>query len=403
MRLKFKTKGARRLFILTTAVSIGLGLNASAFADDDPISDSPNFQTIRSTQTISQNDFDIFRPKLQTKNTRFDFTLWDGLLGRIVVPFGPSLRRIAKKPKPLVGSKFIRGNRSKYRLEGNKVAYSRVSSEFFDAVTDYRGELVRIANEQDFQSFNRDEQLAFWFNLHNVILIDEIAKVYPVEKPSSQIKYGADELPLHEAKLVTIKGVHLSLRDIRENIVYKNWSNPDVIYGFTHGDIGGPAIFVNAFSADNLAYGLDHQASEYVNSLRGVQARYNDRRISRIYAEARPYFFNNWPADVETHIRKHAEDDTLEDINENRPLQFVDYDETLADLWGGKRRFIPPGPVQFVNDTNATLRLPPILKERTDKFRELIRKGYFDRDSEVIIEDVPAENAGSTSFSGPNP
>lgn len=388
----------RCLYTLLSASSLGLASGGDVWANSSN-SDLPKAQTERPKplQILAKNlnNFDVFKPKPQTRNASFDFTLWDDLLNSFVVPFGPSLRQIARKPKPQVGTRLMQGNQSKYRLEGNKISYSLTPSQNFDVVTEYRKELVRIANEQDFQRFSRDEQLAFWFNLHNVVLIDEIAKNYPVRRPSSQITFGSNEVPLHDAKLITIKEVPLSLRDIREKIVYRNWSNPDVIYGFTHGDIGGPAIYTSAYKARNLSYALNYQAIEYINSLRGVQALYRDRKISKIYDEARPYFFTNWPADVEGHIRKHAETGALDAINKKRPLTFVNYDTTIADLLGG-RTIVNTSPV-FSTDAYATHFLPPILSERANKFEALRLKGYVyeGKTGTIIIEDIETVDTNS--------
>ena len=135
--------------------------------------------------------------------------------------------------EPLIGTRFIYGHDSRLRLEGNRVAFS--------FLTEYRQDLERVGSTLDIKRFPRNEQLAFWFNLHNVAVIEALASRYPLTQ-TVDTKFGPDELPLDDAKLITIGGVPLSPRDIRERIVYANWKDRKVIYGFWRGEIGGPSI-----------------------------------------------------------------------------------------------------------------------------------------------------------------
>ena len=303
---------------------------------------------------------------------------------------GPSLRNFPRANNPgSLGSRIVISSRqSRYRLEGSRVTFHYLSDKYISTLTEYKEDLLRLANEHDIQSFSRNEQLAFWINLHNVVLIETIAKNHPTSNPSALL-IGAQQQPLHEAKLMTIKNVALSLKDIRENIVYKNWDDPIVIYGFFRGDIGGPGLMPFAVTAENVKQVLSSNAFEYISSLRGFQITKKERKVSQIYNEARPYFFPNWPQDLEAHFKVHLQEHyLLEQIEQDKPISFIEYDTIIADLWGGNNSI---GSASVTN-LLAPPGTPPILIERARKIQQLKVKGLLKRKHSVTIEDIETED-----------
>ena len=333
--------------------------------------------------------FSVFVPKAQTVETRFDYGVWDDALQDVVVQMGPSLRRFAKRPRGQLGTLLsFKERRSRYRLEGSRVTFHYMSDKYLSSLTEYKDDLLRLANDHDIQAFDRNEQLAFWINLHNVVLIETIAKNHPTSNPSALL-FGAQQQPLHEAKLMTIKNVALSLKDIRENIVYKNWDNPNVIYGFFRGDIGGPGLVPYAVTAENVKHVLSLNGFEYISSLRGFHTTKKERKVSQIYNEARPYFFPNWPQDIEDHFKTYLkEHNLLDQIEQDKPISFIEYDTIIADLWGGN---ISIGSYSVSNQL-APAGTPPILFERAEKIQELKIKGRLKRKHSVTIEDIETED-----------
>lgn len=331
-----------------------------------------------------------FIPQAQTSRTRLDYSLLDEALDNSVLKLGMSTRRYMGRPNAATGTRFVTGHRSPYRLEGSRVSFSFLNEEYRGALREYREDLERIGTQIDLTNMSRNEQLAYWFNLHNVALITEIAENYPVRRPSN---LKIDGVNLHDAKILTVKGVPLSLRDIRERIVYANWNNPDVIYGFFYGDIGSPGLEYNAFSGPNVGTMLNAQAKEFVNSLRGFNETSRAREVSRLYAEAQPYFFPNWETDLDRHLNRHANTEVKAELASGKPFKVDMYDDVIADLMGGDRPRIATGPVQDL-DGNFTseIALPPevrrLLQEFQNKREVLRRRGLLQSGGIVIIEDI---------------
>ncbi|MEM8770118.1 MAG: DUF547 domain-containing protein [Pseudomonadota bacterium] len=297
--------------------------------------DAPTRASKRETlPVVAPDDFSVFAPKETTSRLNFDYTALSSMLSAVVYNLGPSTRKRPADVRPNLGTRFVSGHTSPFRLEGNRITYSILDRAVFDAMTEYKDELVAIGNQYELSSLSKNVQLAYWLNLSNVLTIETIAKNYPVKDPK-KMRLGDNGERFEDVKLVTIRGVPLSLKDIRTKIVYPHWKSPEIIYGFHRGDIGGPSIKGQAFTAENVSRQLDSLAGEFVNSLRGVSQRRNMLEVSAIYEEARPYFFPSWPTDFREHLRKHMRDSVLEEVNLNAEIRIADYETRVADLAGG--------------------------------------------------------------------
>ena len=139
-----------------------------------------------------------FAPRGETLDTRIDYAAWDEALRYFVFYMGPSERRIMPRVVPETGTRAVYGHDSGLRLEGNRVGFSFLKDAQREALTAYREELEALGSQLDIASLPRNEQLAYWLNLHNVAVIEQIALAYPVSRPSEML-IGADQLPLDEA------------------------------------------------------------------------------------------------------------------------------------------------------------------------------------------------------------
>ena len=335
-----------------------------------------------------------FAPQSDTTDQRLDYSYWDEALAWFVVPMGPSIREGAPRVVPNAGTRRIYGHESRFRLEGNRVAFSFLTDDIRTGLTEYRKDLERIGSEMDITSWPRNEQLAFWLNIHNVAVLEALAYEYPLGETADRT-FGSNEAPLHDAKLITIKGISLSPRDIRERIVYPNWKDPKVMYGFWRGEIGGPSIQRAAFNANNVNQLLSFGAEEYVNSLRGVEKYSGALQLSKIYEEAQPFYFSN-ESDLRAHLNQFARDEVKKLIAKTSDTRFKSYETDVADLTRGER---DPALTQFgylidpvggernfrsyqtSNGTfvNSNSRISPsiqrLVAERNQKLRKAFKRG----------------------------
>ncbi|MEO0870946.1 MAG: DUF547 domain-containing protein [Pseudomonadota bacterium] len=335
------------------------------------------------TVFIPARELSQFRPAAAGDDHTIDYSYFDEALEWFVVPMGPSIRETPRRAEPRTGTRRIYGHESRYRLEGNRVAFSYFDDDVRASLSEYRADLERVGSVLDLTRLPRNEQLAFWLNLHNVAVIEALAYEYPLSQPSERT-FGSNEAVLDDAKLVTVAGVELSPRDIRERIVYPNWSDPRVIYGFWRGEIGGPTLQRVAFSADNVSQMLGFSAEEFVNSLRGVEKTGKTLRVSRIYDEAAPFYFED-DAALRAHLNGFARDEVKEVIAKTNRTVINDYEKDVADLARGERdpalqNLLVTDSVGFFAITTAqpTRPNPAILRlmeERSEKLRRAVLRG----------------------------
>jgi hypothetical protein len=315
-----------------------------------------------------------FAPSQTPNNDKIDYSIWDEAMKNIVISMGPSLREGAPRPDPSFGTRRQYGHVSRYRLEGTRVMFSFLDADVIASFTEYRRDLENTADIVDIQALSRNEQLAFWINLHNVAMVEQIAKAWPVRQPRD-IRIGG--VPLDDARFITVEGIALSPRDIREKIVYRHWKDPAVIYGFWRGEIGGPSLQREAFNADNVGRLLVRGAGDFVNSLRGSQDLGGRLQVSEIYREAAPFFFPDFENDLRAHLSRYADEKTRALLAKASGADPVITEYDIADLEGGSRE---PSYQNITSDgISQSFRIPQsmaaLLKERETKFQEIIRQG----------------------------
>lgn len=333
-------------------------------------------------------------PKSQVK---IDYAFLDQILNNLVFLTGLSTRQIAPKPTPITGSRFIAEHTSPYRQEGNKIPFSKLNQEHVTILQEYKRELEDLNASVDIASLPKREQLAYWINLHNVTVIMLIAENYPMAQPS-KMQIGPEKAPFQDAKVITVGGTKLSLRDIRENIVFPNWKDPKVIYGFFQGDIGSPTLQGQAFTAENTEKLLNQNADEFVNSLRS----FTRGGVSKIYKEAAPFYFANFEQDLRDHFQIYMWDDVAAELAKTESLKINPYDYDIADMEGGH------GGVVIGNVTidgkpvkdSQSYAIASYTNQIKAKSEVLLRQGKITRGEVTVGDEEPVAGEGETPDEG---
>ncbi|WP_245806033.1 DUF547 domain-containing protein [Erythrobacter donghaensis] len=284
--------------------------------------------------SLSDDRLAIFTPTSDPIRHTIDYEIWDFALKNILISMGPSDRQGAPRPEPLTSTRIKHGPQSRYRLEGSMVLFRFFDDDVIASFADYRRDLEGVAETLDISTLPRNEQLAFWINLHNVALMEQIARDWPVRQPRD---IELDGVPLDEAKFITLRGIPVSLRDIREKIVFRHWKDPKVIYGFWRGDIGGPQLQSYAFTGANVGSLLDIAGADFVNSLRGTQKRGDRLDVAQLYAEVAPFYFPDFQTDLRAHLTDFADEPVLTLLARTSEIRPTISEPDIADLHGGAR------------------------------------------------------------------
>ncbi|MBB1457282.1 DUF547 domain-containing protein, partial [Pseudoalteromonas sp. SG43-5] len=118
------------------------------------------------------------------------------LLESNVLDMGPSRRINAKLDKPPIGTKLRNVFPSATHNESNRFTYELIKSpKQKSLVNDVKKYLESLPKKNNLNLYSKQEQLAYWLNLYNITLINEIVKRYPIVS-LEKILTGPDSLEI---------------------------------------------------------------------------------------------------------------------------------------------------------------------------------------------------------------
>ena len=274
-----------------------------------------------------------------TKNStlRMDFSSVDELLYAGVLDMGYSKRKRAKLFKPKLGTRMRQYVNAQTGNEANRFFYENLTKEQ-EEISLLKQYLENIPTATPLNLYSKKEQLAYWLNLYNVTLINEITKIYP---RSTLKSFFTEDSSLMDEKILTVSGISLSLNDIQYNILFKKYDkNPLIMYGLYQGVIGGPNIRKKAYTGANVFASLEDNTYEFINSNRGTQfnGKENTVRVSTYY-ERNAMFFPDFHHDLKKHLLKFSKKSISSEITQAKAFVPNIHNWRITDLYGTIRRY----------------------------------------------------------------
>ena len=204
----------------------------------------------------------------------------------------------------------------------NRFDYASFSTDDSQELDDYIGMLESTVID----GFKRDEQMAYWINFYNALTVRVILDHYPLKSIRDISLPGSRSGPW-KAKLVTVKGVQLSLDDMEHAILRPIWKDARIHYAVNCASIGCPNLAATAYTAANLESMLDNAAGEYINHPRGVNRKSRRLELSSIYKWYSEDFGDR--NELKAHLLKYAKGDTVDMIKGASGSPRYDYDWDL--------------------------------------------------------------------------
>lgn len=261
----------------------------------------------------------------------------NALLKSAVVDTGRSSREVAKPTEAKTGTRMKTKVKTTTINEGNRFYYEIFDEddESHELLIKLRDSLASVPDQVPLDRFTRDEQLAYWLNLYNITMINEVAAVYP-QRSLKKLLLG--KKAVLDKKVLTVAGIPLSLNDIQHTILAQNYDNNDLIlYGLYQGIIGGPSIRKSAYTGRYVYRNLELNAREFVNSNRGTYFR-GDKlfQVSSLY-DRNSNLFPDFDADLRNHLVKYLEGYELSGLAKATRIKADISDWTVTDLYGSYR------------------------------------------------------------------
>ncbi|MCO4798767.1 MAG: DUF547 domain-containing protein [Colwelliaceae bacterium] len=273
----------------------------------------------------------------QSPTLAMDFTVVNQLLHAGVINMGRSTRSWAANVRPSTGTRMRHNLDSATDNETNRFFYENLKEEQ-KKIVKLRKNLESIPTETPLHLYTQEQQLAYWLNLYNVSVINEIAKLYPVENLQ---KYLASEPSFFNKKLLNVNNVSISLNDIQYDILPSLYKDEAlIIYGLYQGYRGSPNIRKKAYTGENVLSALKDNAEEFINSNRGTQfnGKKHTVRVSHFYHQNR-VFFPNFQNDLKKHLLEYSDKSISEKIANSKELVTNIKNYRTADIYGTFRHY----------------------------------------------------------------
>jgi len=273
------------------------------------------------------------------ENSKYTISYADltNLLKTVVIDVGRSTREKAAPSQAALGTRMKASVKRSTANEGNRFYYEtfKNNEEASQLIVSIQESLEQLPLEAPLKYFSRDEQLAYWLNLYNVTLLNEIIKAYP-QRNLKKLLVGKKSIL--SKKILNVADVPLSLNDIQYTILKNNYDNdPLIIYGLYQGIIGGPNIRKSAYTGSDVRRALKNNANEFINSNRGTYSK--DRkvfRVSSLYDRNRVYF-PDFKVDLSNHLLTFLEEPERSELKSATTLKPDINDWTVTDLGGTYR------------------------------------------------------------------
>ncbi len=182
------------------------------------------------------------------------------------------------------------------------VKYARVTPNDHLLLKKY---ILTLANI-NIKNYNRNEQLAYWLNLYNALVIKLILEHYPIKTIQElNLSPGLFSSGPWNAKIVQISNFNLSLNDIKNKIIRAIWNDTRTLYALCNSSIGGPNISNQAYNSLQLSEQLNQASYNFINSPRGVQITQNKLLVSKLF-EWYEEDFGGTKQDVIKHLKLFA-------------------------------------------------------------------------------------------------
>ena len=380
-------KSAIKTIALTTSLILVTACNSTAPINKTAIT------------AINQEKFSQFHQYDANSNITLDYAGYGQILSASVIDLGMSDRYRITSHTTTIGTHLSSNPKPSTATEANRFYYDsyKDNPKMRQALQVIQKNMADLPNKINLSNLPKSELLAYWFNIYNVTVLNELVQQYPVKSLSKLIN---EEPSFFDKPRFNFNGNQYSLNDIEYNIVAPLFNNdPLLIYGYYRGYIGSPNLLNYPYTAKNVFTALAHNAVQFVNSNRGSVIDTHSTRVSSLYLEKKNYF-PNFEEDLADHLQSLViQEPDKDQVVQNLSFSIDNYDitdilGTDVAYGGGNAIVVDPSIVALGWDKTFTTSGTHLTKAGTVSTlrREILKKitqKYYEVNSRVEITDLP--------------
>lgn len=204
---------------------------------------------------------------------------------------------------------YVENGRVDYRaLQANRLPLTRALAA------------AAAVTESQFDTWDKNRQLAFLINLYNAATLELIVDHYPVKsiKDIGNLFKGPWDQPV-----VPLFGKKITLNHLEHEIIRKRYNDPRVHLALVCAAKGCPPLRSEAYTAEKLNEQLDDQSRIYLASPAGLV-------IDRPRGEARISSIFKWYGDDFPSVKTFVETHSRQSLN-GLKIRYLDYDWSLNE------------------------------------------------------------------------
>lgn len=200
-----------------------------------------------------------------------------------------------------------------------RVAYAEVPGTDRELLEQYVVGLERVPVGR----LDRSEQLAFWLNLHNALMVRVVLGRLIVRSPDEIDLGGPFARGPWSATLARVDGVPVSLAAIRNAALRPVFRDPRWHYGLCDATLGGPSLPRTAFAGATVDRALEDAAIAFVNDPRAVRVEGDTLVLNAFWRRYRDDFGGSNAA-VLDHVAVYADRELRAELHPGRTIRWID-------------------------------------------------------------------------------
>lgn len=131
--------------------------------------------------------------------------------------------------------------------------------------------------------YNRDEQLAYWINLYNILTVDVILKNPKVTSITQIEQNWLGQTQVWDTPVITVEAIKLTLNDIEHRILRPIWNDPRIHAAVNCASLGCPDLSAKAYTGKEINAQLNATFFAFINSSKGLLLQDNKLLLSKIF------------------------------------------------------------------------------------------------------------------------
>jgi hypothetical protein len=200
----------------------------------------------------------------------------------------------------------------------------------------------RGLNRNDYNSWSKDDKLAFWINAYNLELIRIIMENYPIESnrmlrlfwPPNSIKHIKGIWDEHK---FIIMDEEFTLREIEQRFFQNEFAEPRVLLAMSYASISGVPLRNEAYCGQNLSAQLDDQVKKFIAGSHALKIDRENQTVS-LSSLLNPTWYG------EQFVAKYGTD-----------LKFKQQEPAVRAVLNFLMKYIPPQDIDYLETGNYTI------------------------------------------------